>query len=246
MYWESLREKLEQLEVEVNDDKCLATETTKMFSLESHERGERSVTGSSDAPGFKEVRFVSGQRCSQESKSDGLSSSDGVAESPDDSAPVESVSSTCTPSNFGEKNVTDKFTKGRRTPPGSCVDITDELEGSTGSPTELSGFGAAEDGESFKVSESKEMSVQFVKNHIAHATCSDASEIRITEGCKMVTDELKIIELEDVEGVYEGNLYDGNAKEEGDGSSSPPPTPCKPSRSLTVIVEELEHCALPE
>lgn len=206
------------------------------------------MTGSSDTPSSNGERFVSGQSSSQESKSDGGSFSDGVAESLDSSTSEGTLSSTCIPTDFGKENTQDKLTKGRRTPPGSCAEVTgNELQSPKGTPTEISSIGALEDVPPVEVRNPMEMPVQHIKNCTVQPVSSDASEINMTVGNETITDELRIIELdEDVKGVYEGNLCDGIAKEEGDGSSSPPPTPCQPSRNLTVIVEELEHCALPE
>lgn len=244
-YWESLREKLEKLEV---SDKCLETDMGEELSHELQESRERSVTGSSDTPSSNGERFVSGQSSSQESKSDGGSFLDGMAQSLDSSTPEGSLASTYTPSDFGKENTQDKLAKGRRTPPGSCAQVIEnELESSKGTLTELSSIVALEDGHPVKVSNPMEMPPQHIKNCTVQPVSTDASEINMTLGNETVTDELRIIELdEDVKGVYEGNMYDGIAKEEADGSSSPPPTPCQPSRNLTVIVEELEHCALPE
>ena len=244
-YWESLREKLEKLEI--SGDKCVITDSGEVFNLEPQESRERSVTGSSDTPSCNGERIVSGQSSSQGSKSDGESSSDGMTESPDDSAPEENLSSTCTSAEFGEENILDKLTKGRRAPLGICEGVTDDLKSPRATPTEFSSSAATEGGHSVEVSNSEGMSVQHIENNTAQTFISDASEINLTQGYKMITDEMEIIELdEDVEEVYEGNLCNENAKEDGDGSSSPPPTPCQPSRNLTVIVEELEHCALPE
>lgn len=229
-YWESLREKLEKLEVEKSDDKCQTTETAE------EESRERSVTGSSETPSCNGERYVSGQSSSQESKSDAESSSDGMADSRDDTVPERNLPSTCTPA-LHEENSQDKLSKGRRTPVGTCEGVTGE---------EFKSISTVEDDHSIPVSITKELQVQIVENNTTQPIISDTNELNTSQKCiEMATDEMRNAEL-NVEELYEGNLCAGDAKEEGDGSSSPPPTPCQPSRGLTVIVEELEHCALPE
>ncbi|XP_045113738.1 SH3 domain-binding protein 5-like [Portunus trituberculatus] len=232
-YWESLREKLEKLEVEKSDDKyqTIATE---------QEGRERSITGSSETPSCNGERFVSGQSSSQESKSDGESSSDGMVDSLDDAEPKTNLLSTCT-TLLDEENSQDKLSKGRRTPIGTCEEVIGN---------ELKRISAVEDHHSFPVSIINEMSVQIIVNNTTQpesdtTQVSDTNELNMSQKCaEMVTNEMRITEL-DV-GVNEANLCDGDAKEEGDGSSFPSPTACQPSRGLSVIVEELEHCAMPE
>lgn len=254
-YWESLREKLEKLNE--NGDKCLASDTLEAASPESAEGRERSLTGSSDPLSCNGERVVSGQSSSQESESDGGSSSEGASQSPSDVAAEGAVTSSLKAAESDDGNVDEKVTKGRRTPPGSCVEVVnvDEIEGSRGTtPTELSVGSAAE--ESCQGKASCKTSVMLSKpfhDAMPEKDCTaqlvSGKEMTMTKDCEIGTNELEIIELdEEVEDVFEGNLGDGNAveKEKGDGSSSPPPAPCQPSKNLTVIVEELEHCALPE
>ncbi|XP_063883777.1 SH3 domain-binding protein 5 homolog isoform X1 [Scylla paramamosain] len=229
-YWESLREKLEKLEVEKSDDKCQTTDAGKQESR------ERSVTGSSETPICNGERFVSGQSSSQGSKSDGESSCDSMADLLDDAVPERNLPSTCTPA-LDEENSQDKLSKGRITPVGTCERVIGD---------ELKSISTVEDVHSVPVSITNEMPVQIVENITTQPIISDTNELNTSQKCtELVLDEMRITEL-DVEGVYKRNLCDEDAKEEGDGSSSPPPTPCQPSRGLTVIVEELEHCALPE
>lgn len=254
-YWESLREKLEKLNE--NGDKCLASDTLEAASPESAEGRERSLTGSSDPSSCNGERVVSGQSSSQESESDGGSSSEGASQSPSDVAAEGAVTSSLKAAESDDGNVDEKVTKGRRTPPGSCVEVVnvDEIEGSRGTtPNELSVGSAAE--ESCQGKASCKTSVMLSKpfhDAMPEKDCTaqlvSGKEMTMTKDCEIGTNELEIIELdEEVEDVFEGNLGDGNAveKEKGDGSSSPPPAPCQPSKNLTVIVEELEHCALPE
>lgn len=199
---------------------------------------------------------MSGQSSSQESESDGGSSSDGASQSPNDVTAEGAVTSSLKAAE-SDGNLDENLTKGRRTPPGRCLEIVDvdEVEGSKGmTPTELSVVSAAEDICQGKAScETNVMLSKPFHDVMLEKACTtqlvNGEEVTMTKDCEIGTNELEIIELdEEVEGVFEGNLGDRNAvdKEKGDGSSSPPPAPCQPSKSLTVIVEELEHCALPE
>lgn len=199
---------------------------------------------------------MSGQSSSQELESDGGSSSEGVPQSPSDVAPEEAMSSSLKAADPRDGNAEEKLTKGRRTPPGSCLEIVDVdevecLKNTTS--TELSVSNAAEDNCQTKANCEANIMLSKPFHDGIHKDCTaqlvSGNEMIMTEDCKRVTSALEIVELdEEVEDVFEGNLDDRITieKEKGDGSSSPPPAPCQPSRNLTVIVEELEHCALPE
>lgn len=251
-YWESLREKLEKLEV--SDDKSQVVNPREASSPECAEDRERSLTGSSDTPSCNGERIVSGQSSSQESVSDGGSSSEGVAQSPSGMASERALLSSFETAKYCNADVEEKDEKGRRTPPGSCLEVVNEIECSIGNTsTELSVGIATEDSCQDKAS----CETILVLPKPAHGSMHEENcaaqlvrnkEANIPEDCKIITDGLESIDLdEEVEDVFEGNLKDVNAeKEKGDGSSSPPPFMCQPSRNLTVILEELEHCALPE
>lgn len=250
-YWESLREKLEKLEV--SNEKCLVGDTREMSICEPVEGRERSLTGSSDTPSCNGERVVSGQSSSQESESSGVRSTEGVAQSCSSVSAEGAFSSSLNIVDSCDENVEEKLTKGRRTPPGSCLEVVDEVECPRNNiSTELAVGNAA--GNNFQGKQNCETTVVLSKifhDAMHEKNCTNqqfrGKEINITEGCKLRGDGLEIIDLSEEADVFDGYLRDRNSEDEkGDGSSSPLPAPCQPSRNLTVIVEELEHCSLPE
>ena len=175
------------MELEKSDEKCNTTDTREQEGRES------SVTGSSETPSCNGERFVSGQSSNQGSKSDGESSSDGMISSLDDAVPERNLPSTCT-SVLDEENSQDKFSKGRRTPVGTCEEVIRD---------ELKGISIIEDQLSVPVSITNEMSVQIIENNATQLICdttqlSDIDKLNMSQKCtEMVTNEMRIAELDE-------------------------------------------------
>lgn len=241
-YWESLREKLEKLEV--TSDSCLEGETADASSSESTEERERSLTGSSDTPS---ERVVSGQSSSQGSDSDG-SASERMPHSPGSMVVDGTMLSPCDGS--GAENVA----KGRKTPQGSCLEEilvegecsrATELPGTSKQDTEDKACKLDEDKVSEPEQDKRSELVMPGQDHDMQENTSATPVCTNLEFYKAFTNDVEIVELDEQAEDKRGDAH-GTEKEEGDGSSSPPPAPCQPSKKLAVIVEELEQCVLPE
>lgn len=234
----------------MSNGKCQGGDPREAYSPESAEERERSLTGSSDTPS---ERVVSGQSSSHGSESDG-SAPERVPHSQSNVALSGTMSS---PNDDAEE----KIAKGRRTPPGSCLEEV-PTEGECSRATKLPESPKQGTGDKARKTDEDKDRFQDTASEPGQDKASSTSvlldQALNEQGNKYVTPvsnsaeffkefaaDLEIIELDE---KAEGNLSDvyGKEKEDGDGSSSPPPAPCQPSKKLTVIVEELEQCVLPE
>ncbi|XP_045593910.2 LOW QUALITY PROTEIN: SH3 domain-binding protein 5 homolog [Procambarus clarkii] len=293
-YWESLREKLEKLQV-CSPQLVVTTNDAASSNGESADARERSVTGSSCASNcdLDQVagmeRVVSGESCHGSEGDEIHSPMEGKELSLDDvflrvtiyagNVPEKGKSLTkeeiqCLPDNCVDEstnswnNVNKEPLLSRRTPVGGHAFEVDNLD-----VVDSNGHNIpVDDRTTISLVMNKDLAIGSVEKEIeVSKKCNEGESAALDVDVKDVKIEIDECDAENnythedcnsdeevseiIKGIKEGYKGEGNVesesneklgeKEEGDGSSSPPPAMCQPSRVLSVIPELVESPHVP-